>query len=148
MDDLAPFFSENKEIVVAIIAGVFGVMAAYIKRGGKEKGEPGTPGGPKPGKWLLISFVSMIVGAGLLAAEHWKFNLDPAGDLNLANPGAILCLAGSMLLAVGAVWTCVNLVRLVKGSPVSAVSAVSAASADVAPAAPAKKVSGNSRRYS
>ena len=110
MDDLSAAFSENKEIVVAVIAGVFGVMAAYIKRKPtKDKGEP--PKNPAL-KWLLVSFVSLLLGAGLLAAEHWKFNLDPAGDLGLENPGAILCLAGSMLVAIGAVWMFVNLGRL------------------------------------
>ena len=98
--------------IITVIAGLFGVAAAYIKRG-RPEGEAAHRNPTR--KWLLFSFASLLLGAGLLVAEHRKFNLDPAADLDLDNPGAILCLAGSMLIAIGAVWTGVNLGRLVAG---------------------------------
>src|SRR5689334_25235209 len=114
MDD-QPAFNIPKEIIVAVITGVFAVTAAYIRRPHRPPADGTAPKKNPAVKWLLISLVSLVLGAGMLAAERLvvQLRLDPAGDLSLENPGAILCLAGSMLIAIGAVWTVVNLCRLV-----------------------------------
>jgi len=113
MEDFSFDLGEAKEIVVAVIAGIFGIIAAFIKRGGRGGETQG--GGPPKNKapmWLLVSVASVLLGAAMLAAENFKVNLNPDGGLSLKNPGAILCLAGSMLVGVGVVWTFVNFCRL------------------------------------
>ena len=117
MDDLPFNFPEYKEIIIAFIAGLFAVTAAYIKRPGRAPESGQAPKNPAV-MLLLVSFVSLLLGVGMLAAERLvvQLNLDPAGELSIENPGAILCLAGCMLISIGAIWTLVNLCRLAFGA--------------------------------
>ncbi len=109
MEDLPSFVTEYKEIVVAIIAGIFGVIVAIIRRPPREH----TAKKPFP-VMLIASVLSLLIGGGLLAAEYFKFNLDPDGELSLQNPGAILSLAGCMFVAAGLIWTPLNLLHLLR----------------------------------
>jgi hypothetical protein len=110
--DLQTFFSENKEVVAVVIAGLFGILAALIKS--KMKLSP-------PLLWFFASLVCAVVGAGLLFVEYNQPQLyfDPDAGLSLENKGSILALAGCLLLATGGIWGMINFLRLFIGGPVA-----------------------------
>jgi len=107
--DVRTLFSEQKQLVAAIIAGLFAIVAAYIRRDKR----PERTGAKKPIlSLLLLPLGYLIVGTGLLAAEFFSLKIDPERDLSLDNPGAILCLAGCVLVVAGVVWLPINFIRL------------------------------------
>jgi hypothetical protein len=114
MDEVLRFISDNKTIVAALITGLCTVLAALMRRDHK-------PGAPNPFlRHLLASVASLVVGGGLLGVEYFVYPLDPEGDLGLHNPGAILCLAGCVLVSAGFFWTIVNGLRVLFGRKRSA----------------------------
>ena len=107
--DVRTILSEQKQIIAAIIAGLFAIVAAYIRR---DK-SPERTGAKRPVLGLLLLPLGyLLVGVGLLAAEFFSLNVNPEGDLSLDNPGAILCLAGCVFVVAGVVWLPINLIRL------------------------------------
>ena len=137
--DFRTLVLDQKQIIAAIVAGIFAVTAAYIRRDKRlEKTRT-----KKPVRRLLaVPFLYLIAGAGLLAAEFFCVNVNPKGDLSLDNTGAILCLAGCVLVVAGVVWLPVNVVRLLKWPKPAEVPAASVPASssvfDSRPAAPAR----------
>jgi hypothetical protein len=102
-------FSEQKQIIAAVVAGLFAILAAYIRRDHKE--EKAHVKVPVMGL-LLWPLFYLLVGGSLLFVEFYYLNVIPGGDLSLHNPGAILCLAGCVFVVAGVVWLPINLLRL------------------------------------
>lgn len=107
--DFRTIFSDYKQIIAAVVAGIFAIAAAYIRR---DKRFEKTSAKKPILSLLLLPLVYLVVGAGLLAVESFSLNLKPKGDLSLDNPGAILCLAGCIFLVAGVAWLPLNLIRL------------------------------------
>jgi hypothetical protein len=116
--DITKWISENKQIVAAILAGIFAITAAYIRRDRRfEKVK-------KPGRRLLMPpFLCFVLGAGLLGAEYFVYNMDyeafEKNSLDVSgNPGAALAFGGCLFLAISVIWGFANFVRLVTHKPV------------------------------
>src|SRR5262245_11947781 len=109
--DLLHFAKDYAHIIAAVIAGTFAITAAYIRRDRRHE-RPGSGGRPILGL-LLLPLLALLLGGALLACEYYVYNVDPEGGFTMSNPGAILSLAGCILLASGVLWLFVNLFRLV-----------------------------------
>jgi len=115
--DFKEIWAQHKELVVAVIAGVCTIAAAVIKRSG-HRAEGQTQGKQKNPVARLVfwCFVCLLLGAAMLGAEMFAFNLDPDGGLGPDNPGLILTLAGCLLISTGAIWGVINFGRLLGGA--------------------------------
>jgi NhaP-type Na+/H+ or K+/H+ antiporter len=140
--DLLKIASEQKQIIAAVVAGIFAISAAYIRRDKR----PEQTRTKKPVLSLLAFPVFyLILGIALLAVEFFSVNVNPDGELNLDNPGSILCLAGCVFVVAGVVWLPINLSRLVlwptPKEPTTSSIVVAPASAVIVPPASSKKAS-------
>lgn len=108
--DLQTFIQENKEIVGVVIAGLFGIVAALIKS--KMKFSP-------PVLWLFASLFCLMVGLTMLFIERNMTGLHffPEDGISTESKGAMLALGGCLLVATGAIWGIINLLRLFVGGP-------------------------------
>jgi hypothetical protein len=108
--DLTKVVKENQHIVAAVLAGIFAITAAYIRRDRRHE----KSGGDKPFRRLMLPpLLCLVVGAGLLAAEHYAYNFDPDGEwISIHNPGAALTLGGCFFLAAGVIWGPIHFIRL------------------------------------
>jgi hypothetical protein len=112
--NLTQFVKDHGHILAACIAGVFAITAAYIRRDRRFERSGGRPYLRLLGRPLL----GLLLGAGLLAAEHFIVNVEPGGNLlSTENPGAILCLAGCIFLSAGVIWGVINVFRLLLWRP-------------------------------
>src|SRR5437763_793469 len=120
--DVKTLLSDYKQVIAAVVAGLFAIVAAYIRRDKRLE----RPGAKRPVLGLLLlPILYLIAGVVLLAIEFFKVNVDPSLDLDLHNGGAILLLAGCVLVVAGVVWFPVNIIRLIAWpKPKEAVSAV------------------------
>jgi hypothetical protein len=108
--NLVKFVEENKQIVAAVLAGIFAITAAYIRRDRRHE----KAGGDRPFRRLMLPpLLCLVLGAGLLAAENYAYNFDPAGEwVSVHNPGAGLALGGCIFLAAGVIWGFIHFIRL------------------------------------
>lgn len=107
--DVRSIFSDQKQIIAAVVAGIFAITAAYIRR---DKRADQSKAKIPVLRLLGFPLFYLIVGAGLLAVEFFYVNVNADGDLGLDNPGAILCLAGCVFVVAAVVWLPLNVVRL------------------------------------
>jgi hypothetical protein len=84
------FLSDYKQIVAAVIAGIFAIVAAYIRR--DKTGEKAGAGIPVL-SLLCLPFVYLLLGLGLLAVEFFKL---PMGE----EKGAAFKLTSTALTAL------------------------------------------------
>jgi hypothetical protein len=109
---MGKFLADNKQIIAAVVAGLFAITAAYIRR--DKTGEKA--GGKTPVLALLcFPFLYLILGLGMLAAEFFspQFQMvEELGHRNLSNPGEILSLAGCVFVVAGVLWLPINITRL------------------------------------
>jgi NhaP-type Na+/H+ or K+/H+ antiporter len=137
--DFRTIFTEQKQIIAAVVAGIFALTAAYIRRDKRPEQTRTT----KPVLSLLgFPLLYLLVGAGLLAAEFFYVNVTD-DDLNVDKPGSILVLAGCVFVVAGVVWLPINLTRLVlwptpKEPSVSSTVLKPASSVIALPASPKK----------
>ncbi len=107
--DYRTIFTEQKQIIAAVIAGICALTAAYIRRDKRPEQTRRT----KPVLSLLgFPLLYVIVGVGLLAVEFFYVNVTD-GDLSVDKPGSILVLVGCVFVVAGVVWLPINLTRLV-----------------------------------
>jgi hypothetical protein len=108
--DLAKVIKENQHIAAAVLAGIFAITAAYIRRDRRHE----KAGGDKPFRRLMLPpLLCLIVGAGMLAAENYAYNFDPEGEwFSVQNPGAALTVGGCFFLAAGLIWGPIHFIRL------------------------------------
>jgi hypothetical protein len=109
--DILKFIKEHQSIIAAVIGGVLAILAAYIRRDRSHA----HPARHKPiWRLVLLPVLSLLLGAGLLAAENFVVNVDPDADLfSPDNPGALLCLGGCLLVSAGALWGFINFFRVI-----------------------------------
>ena len=107
--DLQTLLSENKELVMVVVAGLFGIVAALIKS--KMKLSPAL-------LWFFASLLCLGAGCALLFLEYSQFHFNPEEGLSLDNKGSLLALGGCLLVAAGGIWGIVNFLRLFVGNPV------------------------------
>jgi hypothetical protein len=111
MEEIKELVKHHQAIIAAVIAGTCAIVAAIIRR---EK-MAGPSHEKKPiVKLGFLSFISLVLGAGLLAGEYFVLPADPESHLRLDNPdpGSLLMLGGWLFVAAGVVWGFVNLIRL------------------------------------
>jgi hypothetical protein len=106
------FVKQNGHLIAAVIAGTCALTAAYIRRDRRwEKSET------VPFFGLMVPpLLSIVLGVGCFAAEIYVYNIDPPADQSdpgLGDPGTMLVLIGSVLVAAGLLWGPYNLYRLV-----------------------------------
>jgi uncharacterized membrane protein HdeD (DUF308 family) len=97
--------ADNKQIIAALIAGVLAIVAAYIRR---DKSGDRTDAKTPVLSLLLLPFLYLLLGIGLLAMEFFAMNVDGKDS----SYGEILCLAGCVFVVAGVVWLPINLTRL------------------------------------
>src|SRR5262249_709520 len=112
--NLTQFIKDHGHIIAACIAGVFAIIAAIIRRDRRFERSGG-----RPVKRLLgLPLLGLLLGGGLLAAEHFIVNVEPGGNLlSTETPGAILILAGCIFLSAGVIWGIINIFRLLLWRP-------------------------------
>jgi hypothetical protein len=138
MDEIRSAFAEHKgEIIAAAVTGAFGVLVAIIKVTFARKPVRGEP--RRFPFLLFLSFFGLLLGVGCIAAENYLLNLDPDEPLTLDNHGAILNLAGWILVSVGSLWFLVNLTGLLRPKPSPSVL-------DALPVETPRRSEGRSRR--
>ena len=108
--DYRTILAEQKQIIAAFIAGMFAIIAAYIR---KDKGLEQTRIKRPVTRLLLVPIMYLVLGASLLAVEFFAVNVKPDVDLGFGNPGSLLCLAGCVFLVASVVWLPINFIRLI-----------------------------------
>src|SRR5258708_7477993 len=99
--NLTQLIKDRGHIIAACIAGTLAIIAAIIRRDRRHE----RPGGRPFARLLGLPLVYLLLGAGLLAGEHFIVNVEPGGNLlSTENPGAILCSTGCIFLAAGVIW--------------------------------------------
>jgi hypothetical protein len=128
MEELLTFVKSHQPIVAAVIGGLFAIIAAIIRR--DRSARPGHQKKPLI-KLVMISLITLVVGAGLLAAERFVMPFDPETRTLIASPdsefvltqapapaspfkdpGSLLLLGGWLCVVAGGVWLFINLIRL------------------------------------
>jgi hypothetical protein len=123
MDELVQWVKQYPAITAAVISGTCAIVAAFIRRGqvpGKKRAKKSYFGR------LMLSFVCLLLGAGLLGVEYFHTPVDPEKGLTFYhfdenkkmilddptdNPGALLILGGFLLLSTGAIWSMINFIK-------------------------------------
>jgi hypothetical protein len=112
--NLTQFIKDHGHIIAACIAGTLAITAAYIRRDRRFERSGGRPFLRLLGR----PFLGLLLGGGLLAAEHFIVNVEPGGNLlSTENPGAILCLTGCIFVSAGVIWGVINVFRLLLWRP-------------------------------
>jgi len=109
--DLQQFFNDNKELVIAVVGGIFAVIAAVIKSKMKLS---------RALLWFLASMICLGAGATLFFLESTQEGLhfNPPDEVSLevlSNKPALLMLGACLLMATGAIWGIINFLRLFVG---------------------------------
>jgi di/tricarboxylate transporter len=108
--DLRAFFTEYKEHILVVLAGLFGIAAAVIK----SKMRPSAAL-----SWFFASVFCLLLGFGLLFLEYALYPFDPDVELTPSNTGAMLVLGGCLCIAAGGLWGFINFIRLFTAAPVA-----------------------------
>jgi hypothetical protein len=123
MEELKELVKHHQPIIAAVIAGACAIIAAVIRR---DRSNAQAHEKKPILRLMMLSLVSLVLGAGLLGVERFVLPVDPSGPslgfhfgengqfdkIAFANPGAVVLLAGWLFVSAGVIWGFVNLIRL------------------------------------